>query len=369
MSDEAGEKKHDPGEKKWRDAAEKGQLPRSNDVAAVAVVFVGAAALTFGSGPAADAIRDLSVAMFYADGPYVLNVAVARDLGARSIATTLRALVVPLSMVMLASLIANLAQTQMRLATKALEPKWDKLNVINGLKSTYFSWTPLVELGKGLGKIGALTAAVAAMMWRRLENLPMVATLPPAAQLEQVVDLGWNLILAALPIMLILAAADYFYALYKTTEDLKRTDKELRDDLKEQEGDPMLKAKRRQRAIQIARSVNLALIAQADVVVTNPTHYAVALRYHRDTDAAPIVLVKGVDALALTIRKRAREASVATVENRALARALYAKAEMGHAIPEDLYKPVAKVLAAVMKRRKKKPLISAPSSGARRGRT
>jgi len=353
MSDEAGEKKHDPGEKKWRDAAEKGQLPRSGDVAAVAVVFVGAAALTFGSAPAVMAIRDLATAMFHADGPYLLDQAAAADLGGRVMLAVLQALLIPLSMVMLASLVANLAQTQMQLATKALEPKWDKLNVLNGLKQAYLSSTPAVELGKGLGKIGALTGAVAAVMWPRVRQLPRVATLPPAAQLEQVVDLGWNIVLAALPIMLILAAADYGYSLYKTTEQLKRTDKEVRDDQKEAEGDPMLKSKRRQRAIEIARSVNLALIAQADVVVTNPTHYAVALRYRRDEDPAPIVLVKGVDALALTIRQRAREASVAQVENRSLARALYARADMGAAIPEDLYKPVAKVLAAVMRRRHK----------------
>jgi len=354
MSDEAGEKKHDPGEKKWRDAAEKGQLPRSGDVAAVAVVFVGAAALTFGSGPAVAAVRELATTMFSAQGPYVLDNAAAADLSLRVMAAVLRGLVVPLTLVMLASLLANLAQTQMQLATKALEPKWDRLNVLQGLKQAYLSSTPFVELGKGLGKIGALSAAVLAVMSPRLRELPRLATLPPAAQLEQLVDLGWSVVLAALPVMLVLAAADYGYSLYKTTEQLKRTDKEVRDDQKEAEGDPMLKAKRRQRAIQIARSVNLALIAQADVVVTNPTHYAVALRYRRDEDAAPIVLVKGVDALALTIRKRAREASVAQVENRALARALYAKAEMGQSIPEELYKPVAKVLAAVMRRRKKR---------------
>ena len=353
MSDEAGEKKHDPGEKKWRDAAEKGQLPKSADIAAVAVVFVGAAALTFGSGPGVAAIRDLAATSFYAQGPYVMDQASIRELGGTMMRAVLIALTVPLGMVMLASLLANLSQTQMQLATKALEPKWERLNVITGVKNAYFSATPAMELVKGLGKMVALGTAVTMVLWGRLRELPKLATIPAEALLAEIVDLGWQVILAALPVMLIIAAADYGYSLYKTTEDLKRTDKEVRDDNKESEGDPMLKAKRRQRAIQIARSVNLALIAQADVVVTNPTHYAVALRYKRDEDAAPIVLVKGVDALALKIKQRAREARVPQVENRSLARALHAKAEMGESIPEELYKPVAKVLAAVMRRRQR----------------
>jgi flagellar biosynthetic protein FlhB len=254
-------------------------------------------------------------------------------------------------MVMLASLLANLGQTQMQLATKALEPKWDKLDVVNGVKNTYFSSTPAMELVKGLGKMIALGGAVTLVLWGRLRELPKLATFSNEALLAEIVDLGWQVVLAALPIMLIIAAADYGYSVYKTTEQLKRTDKELRDEQKEAEGDPQLKAKRRQRAIQIARNVNLALIAQADVVVTNPTHYAVALRYDRERDAAPIVLVKGVDGLALKIRQRAREAGVPQVENRSLARALYAQSEMGQFIPEELYKPVAKVLAVVMQRR------------------
>lgn len=352
MSDEAGEKKHDPGEKKWRDAAEKGQLPRSADIGAVAVLVTGAATLTFGSGPAVQAIGELATLCF-GIGDLTLDVGSARVLAGAGMRAVLVALAAPMGAVLLAGLVANLSQTQMQLATKALEPKFDKLDVIAGVKNAYFSSTPFVELVKGLGKMLALGGAVTMTLWPRLQQLPRLAASPPQVLLQEMADLAWQVVLAALPVMLVLAAADYAYSTWKITENLKRTDKEVRDDHKESEGDPMLKAKRRQRAIQIARSVNLALIQQADVVVTNPTHYAVALRYRREEDAAPIVLVKGVDALALKIRQRAREAKVPQVENRALARGLYAEAEMGHPIPESYYKPVAKVLATVMKRRRK----------------
>jgi len=354
MSDEAGEKKHDPGEKKWRDAAEKGQLPRSGDVGAVAVICAGAAALITASGPGVRGIRELAGTVFYAEGPYTFESADAISLWDTAMMAVLQGTALPLGAVLLAGLVANLSQTNMQLATKALEPKWDKLNVIQGMQSAYFSATPFVELGKGLAKILLIAGLVVMMMRDRLAELPKLATQPPAVILSEMVEIGGTMIVLALPVMLAIAAADYGYSVYRTTEQLKRTDKEVRDDQKEAEGDPMLKAKRRQRAIQIARTVNIALVAQADVVVTNPTHYAVALRYKRDQDMAPIVLAMGVDHLAQQIKRRARQEGVPQVENRSLARALYAKAESGQVIPEELYKPVAKVLATVMARRKKK---------------
>ena len=353
MSDEAGEKKHDPGEKKWREAAEQGNLPRSADVGAVAVVTVGAAALILGSGPGVRAIRELATHMFDASGPTTMSVADAESIAGQMMTTVLMGVAVPLGSVLLAGLIANLAQTNMQLATQALEPKWERLDVVKGVQNTYLSATPFVELGKGMAKIVLLGAVVVLMLSDRLAELPKLATMPPSVLLAELVGIAGAVVAAALPVMLAIAAADYGYALYKTTEQLKRTDKEVRDDNKEAEGDPMLKSKRRQRAMQLARGVNIGLVAQADVVVTNPTHYAVALRYKRGEDQAPIVLAMGVAHMAQQIKKRARQEGVPQVENRALARALYAKADAGQSIPEELYKPVAKVLAAVMRRRKK----------------
>ena len=353
MSDDAGEKKHDPGEQKWKDAAEKGNLPRSADIGATAVVAVGGAVLALGSGPAVAAVRDLLTSLYAADGLGSLTLSEARGLQHIVMLAILRSVALPLGAVLLAGLAAGLGQTQMQLATKALEPKWDKLNALNGFQQAYMSSTPLVELVKGLAKIGLIGAVVVLMAWDRLRLLPKLATMAPAMLLQELVDLGLYVVMASFPVMVSIAAADYAYTRYKAVEGMKRTDKELRDDHKESDGDPQMKAKRRQRARELARGVNLAAVAQADVVVTNPTHYAVALRYNRDEDMAPMVLAMGVDHMAQQIKQRAREKGVPQVENRVLARALYAKAEAGRPIPEELYKPVAKVLAAVMKRRKK----------------
>jgi flagellar biosynthetic protein FlhB len=354
MSDEAGEKKHEPGEKKWQDAAEKGNLPKSADIGATAVVMAGGLALVWASGPAVDAVRELLTGLLDPAGIGSLTMAEARTLQGAMMFALLKAMGPALGAVLVAGTIAGLAQTGMQLATSALEPKWDRLDAIQGAQNAYFSSTPFVELAKGTAKIGLLGAVVVLLCWDRLKALPKLATVPPVALLAELVDLGLDVLMASLPVMVAIAAGDYAYTWYKTNDQLMRTDKEMRDEAKESEGDPMLKAKRRQRARELSRGVNLAAVATADVVVTNPTHYAVALRYRREEDMAPVVLAMGVDHMAQQIKQKARESGVPQVENRTLARALYAKAEAGQAIPEALYKPVAKVLAAVMKRRKPK---------------
>ena len=351
--DDGGEKKHDPSERRWQDAADKGQLPRSADIGAAAVVGVGGLVLAFGSAPAADATRELITALFDLSGPQTFGAADARAMQWAVMSAVLRSIALPLGAVLVAGAVASLGQTQLQLATAALEPKWDRLDAIQGAKQAYFSSTPFVELVKGLTKVGLLGGVVVWMSWDRLAELPKLATMSLTAQLDAYVDLALHVVLASLPVMIAIAAADYAWTRHKTIEGMMRTDTELRDDMKESEGDPMLKATRRQRARELARGVNLAAVKQADVVVTNPTHYAVALRYRRELDAAPMVLAMGVDHMAQQIKQYAREAGVPQVENRTLARALYAKAESGQPIPEELYKPVAKVLAAVMRRRKK----------------
>ena len=163
-------------------------------------------------------------------------------------------------------------------------------------------------------------------------------------------DLVFTVFLACLPVILVIAVGDYSYQKWKNSEDLKMTDQEVKDQAKQQEGDPQMKGMRKQRARQIAMGQMMSALPEADVVVTNPTHYAVALRYKRGTDEAPIVLAKGVDFLALKIRQEARNLGVPTVEDRPLARALHARVDVNRPIPEDLFGPVAKVLAIIYRR-------------------
>jgi len=212
------------------------------------------------------------------------------------------------------------------------------------------SWMPLVELAKGLGKFVLLGAITLWAVWDRLDEIPIIATYDPIVLVKELGDMVFTVFLACLPVILVIAVGDYVYQKWKNSEDLKMTDQEVKDQHKQQDGDPQMKSMRKQRARQIAMGQMMSALPEADVVVTNPTHYAVALRYKRGQDAAPVVLAKGVDFLALKIRTEARKLGVPTVEDRPLARALHAKGEVNRPIPEDLFGPVAKVLAIIYKR-------------------
>ena len=345
------EKKHDPGEKKWREAAEKGNIARSSDLASGAVVFGAAMVLTFGTDWVTEPITALARRMFLAVEFRAFDQESAVGLLQESLWATAAAVIVPLGMAMVVGTMVHLAQSQAQWASKALEPKWDRLNPIDGIKNQYMSWTPVVELGKGVAKIGALGTAGYFAVESRLGEIPAMAFIAPSELYQIMIELGWMLVLASTPIVLLIGAADYAYSAYQLTENLKRTDQELKDDRKQTDGDPRFKAQRRQMARKMLVGGGLGQVRLADVVVTNPTHYAIALRYDRDKDIAPIVVAKGVDLLAQKIRREALRCGVPRVEDRPLARALYAKVELNMPIPESLYRAVAKVLAVIQRRR------------------
>jgi flagellar biosynthetic protein FlhB len=161
------------------------------------------------------------------------------------------------------------------------------------------------------------------------------------------------LMVRALPVAIVIAALDYAYQYWRMDEKMKMTTQEMKEEHKEQEGDPHVKAARKARARQIAFARTLRNVKKADLVITNPTHFAVALRYRAHEAPAPVVVAKGIDHMALRIRQEAAKYDIPCIENRALARALYPLAEEGHVIPEDFFGPVARTLATVLKRRKK----------------
>ncbi len=347
--EEAAEKKHAPSEKGWRDAIEKGQTPRSQDVSAALVLLGGALALVFASEPMGHMISSFALRMFEADAE--LTLASAVGLGREAMLTIILALSVPMAFIVVAGTGANLIQTRFAMAPKALEPKPERMDPFKGIKERYLSSTPLVELAKALLKLASLSAIMLWAMKDQIELLPSLAMLSNAEFMRTLKDLAWSMVISAMPIVLAIAAADYAYMYWRQYEQLKRTDKQMRDEGKEQEGDPHMRAARRNRARQIAMGQSLAKVKDADVLITNPTHYAIALRYTRGEDQAPVVLAKGVDHLALKMRAEARRHDIPRVEDRPLARALYPYAKPGQVIPEDFYGPVARILAVVFQKR------------------
>ena len=227
-----------------------------------------------------------------------------------------------------------------------VKPKFSKLNPLKGFKK-FFSLNALVELVKSIAKIGLILYICYSYLkdkWAMLLNLYDV-TLMQALQLaaETVTDLGIRIAL----LYMVIAFADFAYQKIKFKNDMKMTKQEIKEEYKQQEGDPQIKGKIRQKMRESSMRRMMQDLPQADVVITNPTHYAVAIKYDPKVADAPLVIAKGEDYLAARIKEAAREHHIEIVENKPLARMLYANVDIGQAVPPELYQAVAEVLAFV----------------------
>ena len=226
---------------------------------------------------------------------------------------------------------------------KTLQPKFSKMSPVSGFKRI-FSVNSVVELIKSLLKIGLIVYICYNYLknkWPLLYQLYDLDLMQAIGLIgNTVTDLGIRISL----IYMIIAAADFIYQKVKFSRDMRMTKQEVKEEYKQQEGDPQIKGRIRQRMREASQRRMMQNLPQADVVIRNPTHFAVALRYQPDRDTAPVVLAKGQDSLALRIVKVAEESKVAVVENVPLARALYASTEVGGQIPPELYNAVAEVL-------------------------
>jgi flagellar biosynthesis protein FlhB len=251
---------------------------------------------------------------------------------------------------MLAALTANIVQHRMVWSFETMTPKLSKISLMSGLKRL-FSKQAVVNFAKGMVKLLLVGAVLIALMWpERRRLVALVHT-----DLEGVLPLALSLALkqlgAVVAILAVVAAADYLFQYRLWYERQKMSLRDLKDEFKQSEGDPTIKGKMRQVRQTRMRRRMMANVPKAAVVITNPTHYAVALQYERGMDA-PVCVAKGVDLVALKIREIADEHAVPIVENPPLARTLHAAVELDQAIPPEHYKAVAEVIGYVMKLRR-----------------
>ena len=239
----------------------------------------------------------------------------------------------------------NFFQVGLNFNTEAMEPKLDKLNPINGF-GRIFSKRALVEMVKSIFKIIVIGAALYVVLVDHVLSMPQFIFFGLETSLGQIADIIFNMAFKICGLILVLGVLDLAYQKWQTTQDLKMTKQEVKDEFKQSEGDPQIKGKIKQKQRQMAMARMMQEVPKADVIVTNPTHFAVALEYHKGM-TAPVVLAKGQDLVAQRIKEIAREAGVAIVENKPLARALFASTEIGDAVPQELYQAVAEVLAYV----------------------
>lgn len=345
------EKVHDPSPSRLRKAKEDGNVFKSKELVSVGVLGAGGAALVFGSPAAFATLHELSARLFLGAAETPLSVDAMPSLFAGVGLPVLGLLLPFFAVVMVAAAATNVAQTGWNVTAKPLAPKFDRVSPLAGLKRL-FSSKGLFEAGKAVVKVAVVGPIAYGVLAERTDEMLNLAALPVDAVAAQTGVWVVDLAAPVLGALLGLAAVDYAFERHQWRADLKMTDKEVRDEGKEQEGDPHIKGRRRQKARELATRPRLDhAVMQADVVVTNPTHYAIALRYDPAAGGAPVVLVKGIRKRALAIKGLALELGVPTVEDRPLARALYASVDEGQPIDESLYAAVAAVLAEVYRRR------------------
>jgi flagellar biosynthetic protein FlhB len=257
-----------------------------------------------------------------------------------------------IAVAMAASLAGNFAQGGISLTPEALMPKAERFNPIANLKRS-LGPDRIVDLIKQSLILGGVVMACYGVFMRSVTGAAQLIGAPAAETLKASGELLSQLGMRAGGVLLVLAVLDYGYGLYKHEKSLRMTKQEVKDEYRQQEGDPMVKALRRRAARALVQRQITVEVPRADVVVTNPTHFAVALRYDREADAAPVVVAKGADLMAKRIRELAKEHDVPVIENPLLARALYKAVGVSGVIPPDLFRAVAELLAYVYRQRDK----------------
>ena len=352
MADEdKSSKTEEPTPRKLEDAHKKGDVVKSQEVGNWAMIAASTLAVALFAGPImlnmTEGLRgfmenthDIRI------DPATLHV-VLKNLAA----DIAKLLAIPLTILVIAAIGSNMVQHRPVLTLEKLKPKFEKINPIMGLKQK-FSLKTIAELIKNIGKLLVVGFAVALVVWPERDILTQVMTLELTQLLQVTENIALRMLVAVLSVMALIALADYAYQRWETLKKLRMSVQDIRDEHKDTEGDPMIKARIRQLRMERSRTRMMAAVPEATVVVTNPTHFAVALKYEHEEMDAPIVVAKGADLVAKRIRDLATENNIPIVENPSLARGLFAAAEIDEPIPLEHYKAVAEVISYVFKLRR-----------------
>jgi flagellar biosynthetic protein FlhB len=332
--------------KRREEARKRGQVARSADVNGAVILMAGLVALSaFGPGMLEQMREAMVEVLAYAASPDVVS---ARNLG-MLVELAGRHVVLAAAPVALACLLAGVAagagQVGLKPSFGALKPKFDKLNPANGAKHI-FGMNLFAESGKSVVKVAAVGAIAALAMYPKLDELGALVGTPPEDLIPQIAHEILGIAQRAGAAYLVIAAIDYGYQRWRHEKSLRMDKEEVKQEFKQQGLPAEIRSAQRRRAMELSRARMMDAVPSADVVVTNPTHYSVALKYDAGSEA-PVVVAKGVDHLAFRIREIAREHGVMVVPDPPLARTLYASVDVDRQIPEDLFQAVAQLLAYV----------------------
>jgi len=344
MSEDKESKTEEPSEKKIADAIEKGNVPSSREAPIFASILGILMVLGFLTGGRVMTLTN-QLGLFLDDpGGYALENGTDATLLLAGVTGVAGSFLLPvLAVLAIAGIAASVLQNVPSIAGERIRPQWSRLSLSQGW-SRLFGIQGFVEFLKSLFKFGAVTV-VCVILLRAEQFTAVNAMFSDPSQLPALIlSMATRLVSAVCVATIVLVAVDLVWARIRWRTNLRMTRQEIKDEFKQSEGDPMVKARQKSLARDRARQRMLTSVHRASLVIANPTHYAIALRYDRKEGGAPLVVAKGADYLALRIREIATENLIPVIEDRALARALYDAVEVDQWIPPEFYRPVAKIL-------------------------
>jgi flagellar biosynthetic protein FlhB len=341
------QKTEQPSQRKLTSARQRGQVIQSREVNNLFMLGTGAAIVLL-LAPSLARSLTVTLARFLDPASLMSSGGVLWEAVWRLLGEIAGAFVLPLVLIVVAAAAGSLMQTGLVLATEKVGFDLERLSPMAGFKRL-FSLRAVLEFLKGVAKFAVVMTIVGALLRPEMGRLEMLISSPPAALSADIYRLLIKITVGALVLVVLLALLDYSYQRFSFLRSMRMSKQEVKEEHKQSEGDPMVKARLRQIRMERTRKRMMAAVPGASVVVTNPTHYAVALKYELGAKGAPKVVAKGADLIAQKIREIAEENDVPLVENPPLARALYANVEIDHEIPPEHYRAVAEIVNYVFR--------------------
>ena len=369
MSDDSGDKTEPASEKRRQEFREKGDIARSKDIISVLVLFSALAYFMIFGRHIYNGLSGFLTRYFTFRPELSVTPGEVMGLGKEAVMEMAMVLAPLVILVVLVSILGNVAQVGVLFTTKPLEPDFNRLNFFSRFLTTFFNKQAFGNLITSLAKIGIVVIVIYFTLSGDGKFIQAISTLTLEAGISYLLDRCLDLLLNVSLVLIVIAIADFMWNKYVMEEKMKMTRQEVKDEHKEYEGNPHVKGQMRKRAMEMSNQRMMQAVPEADVVVNNPTHISVALRYRQGSDAAPIVVAKGADFMAMRIRRMARKHGVPMIENKPLARSLYKTVKVGKPVPSRFYRAVAEVLAYVYRIRKGRRPVQMDSVTTNRARS
>lgn len=344
----SGEKTEKATPQKRQESKRKGQVAKSAEVPAALIMIGGILLLNFMGGWILDQLLAIYRVNYTQYIQWEWSSTNVRTLFEQMTFNAMKIMAPIMAMAMVFGFLGNYVQIGSLFTTEPLQMKLERLNPIEGAKKI-FAMRALVELIKSLLKIAIISVAAFSILWAEKEELFLLSQKSIGYSLSFIGGLVFKMGLVTSLILLVLSVLDYMYQKYEFEKGIRMSKQDIKDEYKKSEGDPLIKSKIKERQRQMSMNRMIQDLPNADVLITNPTHYAIAIKYDAETMEAPMVIAMGKDHLALKIKEKAKELEIVTMENKPLARALYQQVEIGDYVPEELFLAVAEVLAYIYK--------------------